>query len=101
MRSEKSRASSWVAEGKEEGGQREGEGRAVDRSPNGGREGAVKQEMAESLRDPTRQEAVAEEAVGMGRTAAETKMVSVVDDPEQRVSGGHGHEGTMQEGGEP
>ena len=63
------------------GGPFEGEGRAVDRGPNRGREGAIEQEMAESLWDPTGQEALAEEAVGVVRTAAETDMVSVVDDP--------------------
>ena len=87
--------------GKRGGGAEEGEGRAMDRSPDGGREGAVQQEMALSLGDPTRQETAAEEAVGVGGTAAETNMVSVVDDTEQRVSGRHGHEGTMKEGGKP
>ena len=79
----------------------EGKSRAVDRSPHRNREGAVKEEVTEGFRNTTGQETPAEEAMGVVRSAAVTNMVSVVDDPEQRVSGRHGHEGTMEETSEP
>ena len=73
----------------------EREGRAVDRSPHRNRERAVKEEVTEGLRNTAGKETAAEEAVSVPRPAAVTNMVSVVDYPEQRVSGRHGHEGTM------
>ena len=68
---------------------------AVDCSPNGSREGAIDQEVAEGLRNPPVQQAAAEEAVSVGRTTAAANMVSVVHHPKQGVSGCHSHEGTV------
>ena len=79
----------------------EREGCTVDRSPHRNRERAVKEKVTEGLRNTAGKKTAAEEAVSMPRPAAVTNMVSVVDDPEQRVSGRHGHEGTMEETSEP
>ena len=66
-------------------GEKQSDGPAMDRSPHWGRERAVKKEVTEGFRDPTGQETPAEETMRVIRTAAETNMVSVVDDPEQRL----------------
>ena len=55
---------------REGGGRTEkGERRTVDCSPGGGRKGAVKQEVAEGLRDPALQQTMTEKAMRVGRTA--------------------------------
>ena len=83
------------------GGAQEREGRALNSSPHRNRERAVKEEVAKSFRNPSGKEAPAEKTVGVVRPAPETDMVSVMDDPEDCVSGRHSHEWTMEETSEP
>ena len=83
------------------GGAQERDGRALDSSPHRDRERAVKEEVAKSFRNPSGKEAPAEKTVGVVRPAPETDMVSVMDDPEDCVSGRHSHEWTMEETSEP